>query len=283
MNKVNLKDAQELENPYKIALIAMQDDEGDMHMCLTTSLMNKGEDKMMFGEFVNGMSKELVYRHPQVGFFIMSVAKNFWTGSMTMSHSVREGEDYVRYNDMQLFRYNTYCGVSVVHYADLNRISEKQPLNMPGIVANAVRVLAVKNAYAGDKTKQVLRPWAQNFLANLGNLMFIGYMGDDGFPKIVPIIQAQSASSGRIVFTKAPYSDMLTDLKDGARVAVYGLSLDMQGVLVKGNYRQATKGTGYVDIDKVYNPLPPKAGYIYPELKQTSVDFSEEPLANSWI
>lgn len=283
MNKVNLNDATELENPYKIALIAMQDDEGDMHMCLTTSLMNKGEDKMVFGEFVNGLSKELVYRHPKVGFFIMSVAKNFWTGSMVMDHSATEGEDYIRYNDMQLFRYNTYCGVSVVHYARLNKISEKKPLNMAGVVANAVKVLAVKNAYAGDKSKQVLRPWAQNFLANLGNLMFIGYMGEDGFPKIVPIIQGQSASSSRIVFTKAPYSDMLTDLKDGARVAVYGLSLDMQGVLVKGNYHQATKGTGFVDIDKVYNPLPPKAGYVYPELKQDPVDFTQEPLANNWI
>ncbi len=283
MNKVNLNDANDLANPFKIGMVAMQDDDGDMHMCLLSSLMNKGEDKMMFGEFVNGMSKELIYRHPEVGFFIMSVGKEFWTGAMTMTHSVTEGEDYVRYNDMQLFRYNTYCGVSVVHYADLNYISEKQPLNMPGVVANAVKVLAAKNFYAGDKTKKVLRPWAQSFLAELGNLMFIGYMGADGFPKVVPIIQGQSASSSRIVFSKSPYSSMLEDLKDGARVAVYGLSLDMAGVLVKGNYHQVTKGMGYVDIDKVYNPVPPKAGYIYPELKQTNTDFSQEPFAKTWI
>ena len=52
----------------------------------------------------------------------------------------------------------------------------------------------------------------------------------------------------------------------------------MEGVLVKGFFYEASGGIGFVEIDKVYNPLPPKAGYIYPEKKQEAVDFSQEPL-----
>ena len=85
------------------------------------------------------------------------------------------------------------------------------------------------------------------------------------------------------MFTKAPYADMLSDLREGARVNVYGMSLDMEVVLVKGNYHKGKAGLGYVDIDKVYNCAPPKPGYIYPDLTNKAVDFSEEPLADAAI
>ncbi|MBR1810104.1 MAG: hypothetical protein IJ766_00445 [Clostridia bacterium] len=283
MNKVNPNDMKDFDNPYKIALIAMEDGTGDLHMCLVSSLLNKGDDKMMFGEFVRGISKKLIYEHPKTGFLIMSISRDFWTGSMDFTHFVTEGEDYVRMNEYPLFRFNTYFGVSEVHYADLRDISERKGLNMAGVVANAIRVMLLKGVNAGNKAKQVLRPWAKKFLSGLMTLKFIAYVGADGYPKIVPIIQAQTASSGRLVFTKAPYSGMLTDLKEGARVNVYGMSLDMEVVLVKGNYHKGKLGLSYVDIDKVYNCAPPKPGYIYPDLSNKAVDFSEEPLADNWI
>ena len=283
MNKVNPKDMKDFDNPYKIALIAMKDGPDDLHMCLVSSLCNKGDDKMMFGEFVRGISKKLIYEDPKTGFLIMSVSRDFWTGSMDFTHFVTEGEDYVRMNEYPLFRFNTYFGVSEVHYADLRDISERKALNMPGVIANAVRVMMLKAANAGDKKKQVLRPWAEKFLSGLITLKLLAYVGEDGYPKIVPVIQAQTASSSRIVFTKAPYSDMLSDLKEGARVNVYGMSLDMEVVLVKGYYHKGKLGLGCVDIDEVYNCAPPKPGYIYPDISNEAVDFADEPLAESAI
>ena len=283
MATINPNDFSDFDNPYKIALISMEEGNGDLHTCLVTSLMNKGEDQMMFGEFIRGMSKKLIYEHPKTGFLIMSISRDFWMGSCDFTHFVTEGEDYQRINEYPLFRFNTYFGISEVHYADLHDISERRALNMPGVIANATRVMAVKGAYAGDESRQVLRPWAQKFLGELMTLKFISYMGADGYPKIVPIIQAQTASSSRIVFTKAPYSKLLEDLMDGMRVNVYGMSLDMEVVLVKGTYHAGTSRIGFVEIDKVYNSAPPKPGYIYPELSNKAVDFSQEPLAESWI
>ena len=182
MNKVNPKDMKDFDNPYKIALIAMHDGPDDLHMCLVSSLCNKGDDKMMFGEFVRGISKKLIYDDPRTGFLIMSVSRDFWTGSMDFTHFVTEGEDYVKMNEYPLFRFNTYFGVSEVHYADLKEISERRALNMPGVIANALRVMALKAANAGDKKKQVLRPWATKFLSGLITLKFIAYVGENGFP-----------------------------------------------------------------------------------------------------
>ena len=61
----------------------------------------------------------------------------------TITHFVTEGEDYVKMNEYPLFRFNTYFGVSEVHYADLKEISERKALNMPGVIANAVRVMVL--------------------------------------------------------------------------------------------------------------------------------------------
>ena len=281
MNKVNLKDAEALSNPYKVGILGTVDDEGEVHLTLISSLQNKGEDQMMFAEFVEGESKRYIYERPKTGFFIMGLDKTFWMGQAEFTHCVTEGEDYVYFNELPLFRYNTYCGVSVIHYADLIDISEKQPLNMAGVVANAIWVSMFKGLVAGDKSKQVLRPWAQEFTAVLGNLLFIGYKGENGIPKVVPIIQGQSASSSRIAFTRAPYADMLKDLKDGDRAAIYAMDLDMQAIEVKGVYHDGKMGIGYLDIDRVYNPVPPKAGYVYPEIRQEAVNWADEPLIES--
>lgn len=279
MNKVDSRDMKDFDNPYKIALIAMEEGNGDLHTCMVSSLVNKGEDRMMFGEFVRGVSKRLIYEHPKTGFLIMSIGRDFWTGKMDFTHSVTEGEDYTKMNEYPLFRFNTYFGVNTVHYADLREISKRRALNMPGVIASAVWVMIARGANAGDKAKKALRPWARKFLNGLITLKFIAYMGEDGYPKIVPVIQAQTASDSRIVFTRAPYSKMLKDLKENARVNVYGMSLDMEVVLVKGNYHKGRLGLGVVDIDKVYNPAPPKTGYIYPDLRNEAVDFADEPLA----
>ena len=281
MKKVDPKDMKDFDNPYKIALIAVEEGNGDMHMCLVSSLTNKGDDKMMFGEFISGISKQLCHEYPKTGFLIMSISRDFWTGKMDVTGLVHEGEDYVKMNEYPLFRFNTYFGVYAVHYADLVDISERRAVNMAGVVANAVRVILAKGANAGPKSevKPALRPWAKNFMNQLLTLKYIAYMGEDGYPKIVPIIQAQAATPSRVVFTKAPYSDMLADLKEGSRVSVYALSLDMEVVQVKGTYRKGKLGMGVVDIDKVYNSAPPKAGYVYPMAPNEAVDFADEPLA----
>jgi hypothetical protein len=58
-------------------------------------------------------------------------------------------------------------------------------------------------------------------------------------------------------------------------VAVFGLTLQMEDVLVRGvfagfgKYRGITLGC--MDIDWVYNSMPPVHGQIYPELEMQPV------------
>ena len=61
----------------------------------------------------------------------------------------------------------------------------------------------------------------------------------------------------------------MKELKPGMPIAVLGLTMAMEDVLVRGafagfrRFRGITLGA--LDIDWVYNSMPPKPGQIYPE------------------
>jgi hypothetical protein len=58
------------------------------------------------------------------------------------------------------------------------------------------------------------------------------------------------------------------------RVCVLAFSMSMETVLVKGAFSGFdAKGYGYVEIDRVYNSMPPVHKYVYPETKPEAVRF----------
>jgi hypothetical protein len=92
---------------------------------------------------------------------------------------------------------------------------------------------------------------------------------------IIPIVQAAPAGTGRLAFTMSPYKEELLKLKPGAKAAVLALSLELVGVLVQGTYAGVQKGLGVVDIEQVYNPMPPLPSMVFPQEPVRAVtDFS---------
>ncbi len=265
MAKINVeRDAEDFASPYKVALVACHDEEGDVHISLLSSLMNRGDDEMTVGEFITGLSKSYFHERPEAGFLIMNLSLHFWTGSMDFYDKKTEGEEYIRYNEMPLYRFNTYFGVHTVHYARLREISEREKLKLPGIVANTLRV-ALAAPFMKGENRPVFNAWTRQHTKKTGTLVFLGFTGRDGYPRLLPAIQGKSSSNSRILLTEAPYKKRAEGLEDGARASVFALNLDMEAVLLKGNYHRHPAGYGSVEVDRVYNCMPPVHRQIYPE------------------
>lgn len=264
MNKINVeRDEKDFATPYKIALVACHDEQDDVHISLLSSLANRGDDEMVVGEFVQGLSKTFFHNKPEAAFLIMNLAMNFWTGTMNFYDSRTEGEEYIRYNEMPLYRFNTYFGIHTVHYAKLREVSERRKLNLAGIVGNTLRVAFAGPFFKGEND-EVFNVWTRQHTKKIGTLMFLGFTGQDGYPRLVPVIQAKSVSDSRILLTTAPYKKLARDLEDGARASIYALNLDMEAVLLKGKFQRYAGGLGAIDVDRVYNCMPPIHRYIYP-------------------
>jgi len=269
-NTFSRQEMNAFEPAEKIGLVATINPEGLPHISLITSIMAARPDRLTLGQFCEGLSKQYIRQNPRIAFLIMTLDKKIWRGKARWTHLRKEGPEYERYNDIPMFRYNTYFGINTVHYLDLIETTESRQLPMAPIV---FATLLTKLAKGGAKThikEPILNVFSEKLFNQLDSLKFIAYIGLDGFPVIIPLIQCQAADSRRLAFSPTVFADELTQIPPDTRVAVFGLTMGMEDVLVRGTFKGYNRTrllqVGTIDIEWVYNSMPPCHGQIYPEV-----------------
>jgi len=256
------------EPAEKIGIVASINPEGLPHISLITSIMALKPNQITLGQFCQGLSKRYIQQNNNVAFLIMTMDKKMWRGKAKWTHLKNEGPEYERYNEIPMFRYNTYFGINTVHYLDLIETTESQSLPMPKIVVSAMLTKFAKSSAQADIAERILTPFAETLFNQLDSLKFIGYVGTDGYPVIIPVIQCQAADSRTLAFSSLAFKEELTHIAPGTEVAIFGLTMGMEDVLVRGTFhgfkRYRFMNLGTVDIDWVYNSMPPGHGQIYP-------------------
>jgi hypothetical protein len=262
-------DIQSTQPAMKIGLLATVTPEGLPHVTLLSSLMACSERGLSFGQFTEGRSKGYLRLNPKAGFLIMSLDRHLWRGKATFTHTAKEGPEYDYYNDVPMFRYNAYFGIHTVYYLDLVAQTGKQALPMNRIVFAAVQSMLARGLARKPGGATVLNPWTRGFLNKLDNLKFLAYVDADGYPVLVPAIQAQSLDAAHVLFSVSVYRDDLEAIPSGASLALFGMSLSMEDVLLRGTYRGIRRvggvRAGVLEVDWVYNSMPPVQGQVYPQ------------------
>ena len=272
-------DLEQFEPEAKVGLIATINPEGLPHITLITALQAKTPAKLIWGQFSEGLSKQNVKTNPKTGFLIMTLDRSLWRGKALWTNTTTHGEDYEMFNNKPMFRYNAYFGIHTVHYMDLVETYGKESLPLVRIVLGSLLTMASKSAVKQkNNTGRILKPWAEGLFNRLDSIKFLSYIDKDGFPVLIPLIQCQATDSTRLAFSPLAYKDELNALRQDSSVAVFGLTLDMEDVLVRGVFtgfkRHRGVTLGCVDIHWVYNSMPPKPGQIYPEQElRTVVNF----------
>ncbi len=194
--------------------------------------------------------------------------RRLWTGKAVWKEEKTEGPEYDMYNEKPMFRYNAYFGIHTVHYMDL--VDSNGPTPLP-LASMAAAMAATRFSGAGDGkpgAEHILKPWGQALFKRLDSMKFISWVGEDGFPKIVPIIQCTAPTDNRLVFSPIAFSKELAGLENGETAAVFGLTMKMEDILVRGFFKGFSKKRGLtigtLDLNWAYNSMPPLPGQIYP-------------------
>ncbi|MFH2129959.1 MAG: hypothetical protein ABIK68_06265 [bacterium] len=255
----------------KIGLISCVNPAGLVHMALITSIMASSSTQLTLGQFCTGLSKWYIQENNKVSFLIMTLDKRLWRGRARWTHKRFDGPEYEIYNDMPMFRYNTYFGINTVHYLDLVDHGGEESLPLGKIVPAALMTMLAKGGAKSGSSEPILKPFAENLFNQLGSLKFLSTMGTEGYPVIIPIIQCQASGSRRLVFSNLAYQKELSLIQPGTSVTVFCTSMTMQNVLVRGTFngfrRQRLLKVGSIDIDWVYNSMPPNHEQIYPKVE----------------
>jgi hypothetical protein len=142
---------------------------------------------------------------------------------------------------------------------------------MNRIIFAAVQTMLARRLGRKPGTQSVLNTWTRAFLDKIDNLKFLCYVDADGYPVLIPAIQTQSLDNQHVVFSTSVYADELAALPAGIPLAVFSMALTMEDVLLRGTYlgirRLGGVRVGLVQVDWVYNPMPPVPGQIYPPVQ----------------
>jgi hypothetical protein len=210
-----------------------------------------------------------------VGFLIMTLDRKLWRGRAVWTHSRQDGPEFEAYNDMPMFRYNSYFGINTVHYMDLVGYSGPKKLPLSKIIRSTLKTRMARGAQRDDAYERVLQPFSEQLFKRMDTLKFLAYVKPDGFPCIIPLLQCQAPNSRRLVFDIGPWNTDLVRIPEHTPLAVFGLTMAMEDVLVRGTYRGVRKSRGIrlgvLDLNWVYNSMPPCHGQIYPEVPLEAV------------
>jgi hypothetical protein len=256
----------------KIGIIATQTSEGQPHITFINSLMALDETTMTLGQFIRGNSKYHMQKNPKVSFFILSVlTKKTWTGKILWTKKMSQGPELEIYKEKPLQRYNSYFPIHRVHYFDLVETTPA-PLPLFKMIGSTLVTLLARLKYSRQKNRPllpILKPYGENLFKSPFTMKFISFLGRDGFPCLIPFVQCMTIHSGRIVFYARALGKHRHQIHGNMEIAVFCLKTTLESVLVRGKF------TGYhsffgmkmgqIDIDWVYNSMPPNADQIYPE------------------
>jgi hypothetical protein len=261
-------DIQALEPALKIGILATVNDDGLPHLTLISSLKANTSTQLTWGQFTEGLSKRFIHTHPKVGWLMMTLDKQLWRGKAAFTHTAQTGPEFEAYNNVPMFRYNAYFGIHTVYYMDLVEHTGRRALPMGQVVLAAVQTIVARTLSRPRASAPVLNPWTRRLLNKLDNLKFLSYVGADGYPLVIPAIQAQAAGPAHVLFSTGAFGPDLAAIPSGATVALFGMSLDMEDVLMRGEFqgicRVAGIRCGSIAVNWVYNPMPPKPQQIYP-------------------
>jgi hypothetical protein len=255
------------EPMMKVGLVATITPEGLPHLTMLSTLKAVDEHSLSWGQFTEGTSFQNVLENPKVGWLVMTLQKDLWRGKGDFTHNTTAGPEFDWYNQVPMFRYNAYFGIHTVYYMNLAGHTGKVPLPMNRIILAAVKTMASK-IFLPKSDHQVMNEWTRSIFNKLDNLKFLTYVNEDGYPVIIPVIQAQAAGTGHMIFATGAFTEELQTIPRDVPMTLFGLNLNMTDVVCRGAYQGlrwvGPHRCGVMEVDWVYSPMPPVAQQVYP-------------------
>lgn len=270
-------DLKRFEKDEKVGLVATVDKGGLPHISLITSLQAADEEHLLMGQFCEGVCKDNLRERPESAFLILTLDMSWWNGKMYWRKEADRGDEIDLFNRKPMWRYNTYFGIHLVHYLDLKEVSPERRISIPSLLPSLLAG-RIAGLFAGTKEgPEAMNRWTEKLLNNPASLSFLSWIDDDGYPVILPALQLLSVHKNKVIFPLYRSGDMYRKIERGTSVAVFSLSLQMESVLLRGKFRGIKRSggipIGIIDIDWIYNSMPPVPGQIYPEIPLEPIVF----------
>lgn len=249
--ELSSKDLDLLADDSKICLTALAGPDRPL-ITLVAPLVAPTPTELAWADFSPpGAAQGLPAGH-KLGFLIIHGGKQIWLGRGVWNGLDHDGPVMERLAEQPALKANPNVTLTGAHRVGL--VDFTGPVKMP-ITDIGLTALMTKWSRRGlDRTgRAVLTPDQRAVLDKTGSLKFLAWADQDGFPRLVPIIQALAVDDGRLAFSTAVFVPELKELTDGARVTIYVISTDNNRFTLTGRFigrrRKRLVKLGVIDLD----------------------------------
>ena len=255
-----------------VKLVSTIDSRDWPHITLITSNRAISRDRIVWGQFFMGTSKENVQKNPKEGLLYMTAEPpfKFIQVKAKFDHTKTEGDDLEYFNRSDFMRYFTYINVYKVFYNKVMSVTPIRDLPAGGIPKKTLRI--IKNEAKTGLEEKRLNIIGYKLFTNPIGVRAIAYIdSSDGYPIIIPNLQLNAVDHNRLFFPLTALREDLLQIPVNSKVAIISANFDMASQVVKGTFTSIQKvediDYGLVDIEEIYNSSPPIPGKIYPEIE----------------
>lgn len=249
------------------------------HITLFGSMHMLGEKNLIWGEVGAGVSKSNQKKRRHVGFMSLVDRKKVFFGKADYIESKSSGPELDALNQIPQIRYNCYSGFKPVHILAIVSMDQKV-FDSKKFEKSAEDTKFAVNKIGEGKDADAISYVTREIIDTQNGIKILSYIDDTGYPAMVLLPQATLAThSNRIAFDLAAGGQELSGVKEGSAIAIYALSYkNMCGVLANGILKKKPidgKMFGFMDVEKVYNPIMPVPMYVYPKPQLKSAHFED--------
>ncbi|MBD3353789.1 MAG: hypothetical protein GF364_20070 [Candidatus Lokiarchaeota archaeon] len=259
-----------------LKLLSTIDERGWPHITMISCMGAKRNGEFIWGQFSQGRSKKYVRENSKQGFYIMnssiSIPIKFIHGKINLKRIEDEGENIETFSKIPLLRYNTYLNCWRAYINDIVAVSPFRKISLLGMGKGILAGTIAKGGINDEDSEDKLSNWAYNLINSALSFKFICYLDpSDGYPLIIPCLQLRAANKSTLIFPKSQFKDELNEIPLNSHIAVSVHNFEAISHLINGRLVEYKKSrgitVGIVEIDEIYNPMPPVPGVIYPKRK----------------
>jgi hypothetical protein len=240
--------------------LATRSAEGKPNVVPVISLGPAGDqpDVLTFGNFLLRKSIVNLREDPRVGILVVTPALEGWRLRGDFLEFQKTGPYVEAQKAGPLLRYNAYTGIRDAGVIRLRALRGSFRISRLQVLSEYMLARAAGAGLAGRASGGIQLPAAvRKEFGRMVAVKVLAWVGEDGYPEIIPVLSMQPAGHGAFVAWRGP-EGMPAPL-EGAQVAANILTFEAISYQAKGHWL-ASRRAGAIEVAEVYAGGPPIPG-----------------------